>query len=156
MKDVASLAGVSLATVSRVVNGNDDVRADLAARVQDAVEVLGYRRDLMASTLRRTDRLSSTIGLIIEDVANPFFSAVHRGVEDVAREHGVLTFAGSSDEDPDRERELAEAFGARGVDGLIIVPVQQRPGLPAARARLRHARSSSSTVPRASSTPTRS
>ncbi len=122
MKDVASLAGVSLATVSRVVNGNDDVRSDLARRVQDAVDVLGYRRDLMASNLRRTDRLSSTIGLIIEDVANPFFSAVHRGVEDVARAHGVLTFAGSSDEEPVRERELAEAFGARGVDGLLIVP----------------------------------
>jgi LacI family transcriptional regulator len=122
MKDVASLAGVSLATVSRVVNGRDDVRADLAARVHDAVGVLGYRRDLTASILRRTDRLSASIGLIIEDVANPFFSSVHRGVEDVARTHGVLTFAGSSDEDPDRERELAEAFGDRGVDGLVIVP----------------------------------
>jgi LacI family transcriptional regulator len=113
---------VSLATVSRVVNGSDDVRSDLTRRVQDAVDVLGYRRDLMASTLRRTDRLSSTIGLIIEDVSNPFFSAVHRGVEDVARTRGVLTFAGSSDEEPGRERELAEAFGARGVDGLLIVP----------------------------------
>jgi LacI family transcriptional regulator len=128
MKDVANLAGVSLATVSRVVNGNHDVRPDLAARVQDAVAVLGYRRDLMASTLRRTDRLSSTIGLIIEDVANPFFSAVHRGVEDGARERGVLTFAGSSDEDPERERELAEAFAARGVDGLVIVPCSSDQG----------------------------
>jgi LacI family transcriptional regulator len=122
MNDVANLAGVSLATVSRVVNGNGDVRADLAERVRDAVEVLGYRRDLMASNLRRSDRVSATIGLIIEDVANPFFSAVHRGVEDVAREHGVITFAGSSDEEPGRERELADAFGARGVDGLVIVP----------------------------------
>ncbi len=122
MKDVAAVAGVSLATVSRVVNGNADVRPDLAARVKDAVEVLGYRQDLMASTLRRTDRLSASIGLIIEDVANPFFSALHRGVEDVARGRGVLTFAGSSDERPERERELAEAFSARGVDGLIMVP----------------------------------
>jgi LacI family transcriptional regulator len=128
MKDVASLAGVSLATVSRVVNGNNDVRPDLAARVRDAVEVLGYRRDLTASTLRRTDRLSSTIGLVIEDVANPFFSAVHRGVEDVARSHGVLTFAGSSDEQPERERELAEAFAARGVDGLLMVPCSNDQG----------------------------
>jgi LacI family transcriptional regulator len=128
MKDVANLAGVSLATVSRVVNGNDDVRPDLAMRVQDAVDVLGYRRDLTASTLRRNDRLSSTIGLIIEDVANPFFSAVHRGVEDVARSHGVLTFAGSSDEEPARERELAEAFAARGVDGLLIVPCSNDQG----------------------------
>lgn len=128
MKDVASLAGVSLATVSRVMNGRDDVRADLAARVHDAVGVLGYRRDLTASNLRRTDRASATLGLIIEDVANPFFSSLHRGVEDVARTQGVLTFAGSSDEDPDRERELAEAFSARGVDGLVIVPCSSDQG----------------------------
>ena len=122
MKDVARAAGVSLATVSRVVNGNGDVRPDLTARVHHAVEMLGYRRDLTASTLRRADRQSASIGLIIEDVSNPFFSAVHRGVEDVARVHGVLTFAASSDEDAGRERELAKAFAARGVDGLIIVP----------------------------------
>jgi LacI family transcriptional regulator len=128
MKDVASLAGVSLATVSRVMNGRDDVRSDLAARVHDAVGVLGYRRDLTASNLRRTDRVSATLGLIIEDVANPFFSSLHRGVEDVARTQGVLTFAGSSDEDPDRERELAEAFSARGVDGLVIVPCSSDQG----------------------------
>jgi LacI family transcriptional regulator len=128
MNDVANLAGVSLATVSRVVSGNGDVRPDLAERVRDAVDVLGYRRDLMASNLRRSDRVSATIGLIIEDVANPFFSAVHRGVEDVAREHGVITFAGSSDEEPARERELADAFGARGVDGLVIVPCSSDQG----------------------------
>jgi LacI family transcriptional regulator len=122
MRDVAALAGVSLTTVSRVINGSDDVHPDLAARVHDAVRVLGYRRDLTASNLRRSDRVSGSLGLIIEDVANPFFSAVHRGVEDVARAHGAVTFAGSSDEDPDRERELVEAFGARGVDGLVIVP----------------------------------
>jgi LacI family transcriptional regulator len=121
MKDVAGLAGVSIATVSRVVNGGD-VKGDLAARVWDAIDVLGYRRDLTASTLRRADRLSASIGLVFEDVSNPFFSAVHRGIEDVARRHGTLTFAGSSDEDPDRERELVEAFGSRGVDGLVIVP----------------------------------
>src|SRR5690242_10204557 len=122
MKEVARVADVSLATVSRVVNGTGDVRPDLAERVQEAVRLLGYRRDLTASTLRRADRQSASIGLIIEDVSNPFFSAVHRGVEDVARSRGVLTFVGSSDENPDRERELAEAFGARGVDGLVIVP----------------------------------
>ena len=98
------------------------MRPDLAERVHKAVELLGYRRDLTASTLRRADRQSASIGLIIEDVSNPFFSAVHRGVEDVARPRGVLTFVGSSDEDPTRERELAEAFAARGVDGLVIVP----------------------------------
>jgi LacI family transcriptional regulator len=121
MKEVAAVAGVSLSTVSRVVNG-EEVRADLAARVQDAVEMLGYRRDHTASTLRRADRMSATIGLIIDDVGNPFFSVIHRGVEEVAREHGVIVFVGSSDEDAEREHELADAFGARGVDGLILVP----------------------------------
>jgi LacI family transcriptional regulator len=122
MKQVAAVAGVSLATVSRVVNGGPSVRPDLAVRVHDAVELLGYRHNHTASSLRRADRLSASIGLIFEDVANPFFAAVHRGVEEVARERGVLTFAGSSDELPERERELAESLGARRVDGFIIAP----------------------------------
>jgi len=128
MNDVAALAGVSLATVSRVINGNAAVRPDLARRVESAVEALGYRRDLTASTLRRSDRASASIGLIIEDVANPFFSTVHRGVEEVARARQVLTFAASSDEEPERERELAEALAARGVDGLVIVPCSRDQG----------------------------
>src|SRR5215210_5559592 len=121
MREVAALAGVSLSTVSRVVNGGAGVKPELAERVQDAVGLLGYRHNLTASSLRRADRLSATIGVIFEDVSNPFFGSVHRGVEDVARERGVLTLAGSSDEEAARERELADAFMARGVDGLIVV-----------------------------------
>jgi LacI family transcriptional regulator len=122
MKEVAAVAGVSLSTVSRVVNGGEGVRADLVAKVRDAVELLGYRHNITASSLRRSDGQSASIGLIFEDVSNPFFGAVHRGVEDVARPRGVLALAGSTDEDPGRERELAEAFAARGVDGLVVVP----------------------------------
>ncbi len=122
MKQVAALAGVSLSTVSRVVNGDPAVGAELAVRVREAAVALGYRHNVAASALRRADGLSASIGVIVEDVANPFFSAVQRGIEDVARARGVLTFAGSSDEVPARERELAEAFGSRGVDGLIIAP----------------------------------
>jgi LacI family transcriptional regulator len=121
MKDVAVLAGVSVATVSRVVNG-DDVRPDLAARVADAIGVLGYRRDLTARNLRRADRHSASIGLVFEDVSNPFFSSVQRGIEDEAGARETLAFAGSCDEDPARERWLVEAFAARGVDGLVVVP----------------------------------
>jgi LacI family transcriptional regulator len=120
MREVAAVAGVSLSTVSRVVNGGEGVRGDLALRVREAVDLLGYRHNLTASTLRRADRQSASIGLIFEDVSNPFFGAVHRGVEDAARERGVLTLVGSSDEVPERERELAEAFSSRGVDGLIV------------------------------------
>jgi LacI family transcriptional regulator len=120
MREVAAVAGVSLSTVSRVVNGGEGVRGDLADRVRDAVALLGYRHNLTASTLRRADRQSASIGLIFEDVSNPFFGAVHRGVEDAARERGILTLVGSSDEEPQRELELAEAFSSRGVDGLIV------------------------------------
>jgi LacI family transcriptional regulator len=122
MKEVATLAGVSLATVSRVVNADGRVRMDLAEKVREAVELLGYRRDLTATNLRRADRASASIGLVFDDVANPFHAAVLRGVETVARSRGVLPLVGSSDEDPDRERELAEAFLSRRVDGLIFVP----------------------------------
>jgi LacI family transcriptional regulator len=122
MRHVAEEAGVSLATVSRVINGGHDVRPDLAERVRAAVDALGYRRDHTASALRRTDRASASIGLIIDNVANPFFSALHRGVEDVARARGVVVLAGSSDERPERERELTDTLGARGIDGLVLVP----------------------------------
>jgi LacI family transcriptional regulator len=122
MRDVAALAGVSLSTVSRVVARNEHVDPDLARKVEKAVEMLGYRHNLAAGNLRRADGLSASIGLVFEDVSNPFFSAVHRGVEDVARSRSVLTFAGSSDEDAARERELTEAFLGRRVDGLVIAP----------------------------------
>jgi len=122
MKDVAALSGVSISTVSRVLSGDAAVAPDGVARVLHAVELLGYQRDGVASTLRRADRVSATIGLVVEDVANPFFSAVHRGVEDVARTRNVVTLAGSSDEDPEQERRLVAAFTSRRVDGLIVVP----------------------------------
>jgi LacI family transcriptional regulator len=86
------------------------------------VALLGYRRDLAATNLRRADRMSASVGLVFDDVANPFHAALLRGVEVVARERGVLPLVGSSDEDAERERELAEAFLSRRVDGLIVVP----------------------------------
>ena len=120
MRDVAAIAGVSVSTVSRVVNGSP-VAADLAVKVQQAVALLGYRHNHTAGALRRADGLSLTIGFIFEDVSNPFFSAIHRGVEETARTRGVVTFAGSSDEDPERERELIDALLARRVDGLYSI-----------------------------------
>src|SRR3954453_20619747 len=122
MKDVAALAGVSLSTVSRVVNGSPPVAPKLAIKVQQAVALLGYRHNHAAGTLRRADGVSRTIGLIFEDVANPFFSAIHRGVEEIARARDVVAFAGSSDEQAERERELTDALLARRVDGLILAP----------------------------------
>ncbi len=122
MNDVARAAGVSLKTVSRVVNGVPTVNPVLAAQVQGAIEALNYRPDISASNLRRSDRRTGTIALLLEDVSNPFSSALHRAVEDEARARGVQVLTGSLDEDPHRERELARAFTMRRADGLIIAP----------------------------------
>jgi LacI family transcriptional regulator len=122
MRDVAALAGVSLKTVSRVVNGAETVDPDLAARVRRAAAQLNYRHNMTASNLRRGDGRSFMIGLMLEDVSNPYSSSIYRAVEDVARERGVGLLAGSLDEDPVRERELAATLVARRVDGLIVVP----------------------------------
>jgi LacI family transcriptional regulator len=122
MVDVAALAGVGLKTVSRVVNSEPGVSPALEAKVRRAIEQLNYRRHANASMLRRLGGKTQTIGLVLEDVSNPFSSALHRAVEDAARDRGVLVLAGSCEEDPDRERELIGLFRERRVDGLIIVP----------------------------------
>jgi len=122
MRDVAALAKVSLKTVSRVVNGGAGVSPRLARRVTAASEKLDYRHNFTASSLRRSDGRSLTIGVVLEDVANPFASTLHRAIEDVAVQRGVLVLAGSSDEDERRERLLVAAFTSRRVDGLIIQP----------------------------------
>lgn len=122
MRDVARLAGVGLATVSRVINGKPGVAPELVERVMEAARTLGYRHDVTASSLRRADRRTATIGLVLEDVANPFSSVLHRAVEDAARREHILVLAGSSDEHPERERELIDAFTLRRVDGLIVLP----------------------------------
>ena len=122
MREVAALAKVSIKTVSRVVNGESGVSPQLARRVIAASERLSYRHNLTASSLRRSDGRSATIGIVLEDVANPFSSALNRSIEDVAVQRGVLVLAGSSDEDGDRERKLVSAFASRRVDGLIIQP----------------------------------
>jgi LacI family transcriptional regulator len=122
MRDVAALAGVGIKTVSRVVNGVPTVAPELAVRVRSAADKLGYRPNLTAASLRRSGGRTNTIGLLLEDVSNPYSSAVHRAVEDCARERGVLVLAGSLDEDPVRERELTRTLIDRRVDGLIVMP----------------------------------
>jgi len=122
MNDVAQLAGVGLKTVSRVVNGEVGVTPEMVIRVRHAIATLGYRPDVGASALRRSDGRSGAIGIALEDVANPFSSAVLRGVEDAARRNGVLVLASSIDSDPGLEREVLIAFVDRRVDGIILMP----------------------------------
>lgn len=122
MRDVAARAGVSLKTVSRVVNAEAGVSAQLIAQVHLAIDELGFRPNAGASSLRRADGKTATVGLLLEDADNPYSSAVHRAVQDVALPHGVMVFSASHDEDPQRERQLAMALIERRADGLILVP----------------------------------
>ncbi|MFG3417365.1 LacI family DNA-binding transcriptional regulator [Micromonospora sp. NPDC049460] len=122
LRDVALLAGVSPKTVSRVVNGEAGVSAPKTAAVQRAIAQLDYRPNFTASSLRRTSGRSAAIAAVLEDVANPFSAALHRALEDAARERGVLIFAGSVDEDPARERDLIHAFTMRQADALVVAP----------------------------------
>lgn len=123
MKDVAATAGVSLMTVSRVVNGGREVLPETAARVEEAVRALGYQRNDMARHLRHKAQSTATVGLVIDDLANPFYAALARAVEDEARNRDYLVLIGSSNDSPQRTREVMTAFGARRVDGLIVVAV---------------------------------
>ncbi|MDI3418233.1 LacI family DNA-binding transcriptional regulator [Streptomyces luteolus] len=120
MKDVAARAGVGLKTVSRVVNGEPGVTPDTERRVQEAIEALGFRRNDSARVLRKGR--TASIGLVLEDLADPFYGPLSRAVEEVARAHGALLINGSSAEDPDREQELVLALCARRVDGLVVIP----------------------------------
>ncbi|GAA3092576.1 LacI family DNA-binding transcriptional regulator [Streptosporangium carneum] len=113
-------AGVALKTVSRVVNDERGVSPETTERVLSAIQRLGYRRNESARVLRAGR--TASIGLVIEDVADPFYSGISRAVEDVALGHGSLVLSGSSGEQPLRERELVLTFCSRRVDGLIIVP----------------------------------
>ncbi|GAA0240171.1 LacI family DNA-binding transcriptional regulator [Cryptosporangium japonicum] len=128
LRDVARLAEVSPKTVSRVVNREAGVTPAKVAAVTAAIEKLGYRPNFTASSLRRANGRTATIGVVLENVANPFSSTLHRAMEDVAREHGVAILAGSVDEDPARERALISTFAGRQVDGLVVAPASGNQG----------------------------
>ena len=122
MRDVAARAQVSFKTVSRVVNEEGGVSPLLERRVRQAIEDLDFRPNAGARILRRSDHRTATIGLLLEDVANPFSAAVQRAVEDVAVPRGVFVLSASLDEDAAREQALCRQFGARHVDGLVLAP----------------------------------
>jgi LacI family transcriptional regulator len=121
MRDVAEAAGVSLKTVSRVVNLEPGVRLEMQRRVEESIAALGFRRNVAARSLRTGHRMGS-IGLVVADLMNPFYSSVAKAVEAVAERHGDVIIIVSSGEDATRERDLAINLLHRPVDGLIVVP----------------------------------
>jgi LacI family transcriptional regulator len=121
MNDVARHAGVSLKTVSRVVNGIATVDPGLAERVRTSIRALGFERNAAAATLR-SGHSARTVGLITADLSNSFYSALAGAVVGVARERGYQVIMASSEEDPERERSLALDLCERRVSGLVVVP----------------------------------
>ncbi|UBU10423.1 LacI family DNA-binding transcriptional regulator [Nonomuraea gerenzanensis] len=121
MADVARQAGVSLKTVSRVVNQEPHVRASLQQRVQAAISALGYRRNEAAARLARGATML-TLGLVMENISNEFYARLAAAVEAAAAGHEALVVFGSYEESADKERMLIESMYARGVDSLIVVP----------------------------------
>ena len=122
LRDVAEMARVSTATVSRAINDPETVRPDTRQRVEEAVRRLGYRPSRVARRLRVRCGRSSLIGLVIPDLQNPFFADLARGVEDTAQRHGYTVLIGNADEDAEKERRYLQVMGAESVDGVILPP----------------------------------
>lgn len=123
IKDVARRAGVSIATVSRVLADKPHVRPELQQLVLTAVEELDYRPNRVASNLRR--QTSSMIGLLVSDIRNPFFTAVARAIEDEANLRHMNVFLCNTDEDPHKERRYLEMLLAENVAGIILSPTEE-------------------------------
>jgi LacI family transcriptional regulator len=121
MRDVAARAGVSLKTVSRVVNGEAAIAPATMQRVNEAIEELGFLRNDLARSLRSKGG-SRMIGLVIEDLSNPFYSGIAKGLEEEATARGYMVVIASSEEDAARERDIIGALCSRRVEGIVLVP----------------------------------
>ena len=123
IKDVAKAAGVSTATVSRVLSNSAPVRPEVRERVMAAVDKLAYRPNLLARGLR--SQQSKTIGLIISDIRNPFFTSISRAVEDTAYEQGFSLILCNTDENPEKEAIYSNLMQDQNVAGVIFSPTRQ-------------------------------
>jgi LacI family transcriptional regulator len=124
IRDVAAAAGVSPATVSRVLNMKEDVADDLKYRVLAAVSELGYRRNGPARSLRT--RAAMVLALVISDITNPFFTAIVRGVEDVALLAGYSVVLANADEDVAKESRYLEVAAAEQMAGVLMTPASSK------------------------------
>lgn len=123
IKNVAMRAGVSTSTVSRVLSNKPYVSEDVRTRVMDAIRELDYRPNQVARSLR--SQQSTTLGLIVSDVCNPFFTDVSRSVEDCAYEKGFSVFLCNSDEDEKKEKFYLQEMIDKNVAGVILSPTQK-------------------------------
>ncbi len=126
IRDVAARAGVSVNTVSRALNNRPDVSAGTRERVLRVAERLGYTANGVARDLRA--KRTSAIGVVVADVANPFFAAVVKGIEEVAHASGYSIVLCNTNEDYTKEQEAVGLMLRKRVDGLLLVPCQKHPG----------------------------
>ena len=122
LKDIANKVGVSTALVSYVLNNQKEgrIRKEVAQRIKDTAKQLNYRTNLAARSLKTNKTL--TIGLVVADISNPYFSTLARIIEDAADQNNYTVIFGSSDENPKKSGKLIETLLNRQVDGLIISP----------------------------------
>ncbi len=125
VRDVAARAGVSVGTVSNVLNRPDKVSRATVERVQAVIRELGFVRNDAARQLRAGRSL--TVGLVVLDAGNPFFTDVARGAEDRAAEDGLSVLLGNSDDDPAREAAYLDLFAEQRVRGVLISPIGEVP-----------------------------
>ncbi|GLV53383.1 LacI family transcriptional regulator [Dictyobacter sp. S3.2.2.5] len=125
IQDVAKHAGVSIATVSRVLNGTTYVNEEVTSRVRAAIKELNYQPSRAAQALRA--HRSKIIGLLISDIQNPFFTGLIRGVEDVANRNGYSLILCNSDENPRKEQQYIEVLCSERVAGAIVVSTSENP-----------------------------
>lgn len=125
LKDLAEKVGVSTALVSYVMNGQEKekrVGSDVVERIREAARELKYKPNQIAQSLRTG--ATKTIGMIVTDIANPFFGNIARVIENEANRHGYIVIFGSSDEDSSKSASLVDILMNRQVDGFIIVPAE--------------------------------
>lgn len=133
LQDVADRAGVSLATASRVLNGSArQPGADLVARVKAAASELGYVVNAQAQALARAR--SGLLGLVVQDISDPYFSSIAAGAQAAARASGRLVLLASTSRDPEAEREAVAAFAAHRVDAVVVAGTRWTPDEDAALA----------------------
>jgi LacI family transcriptional regulator len=124
IRDVAAAAGVNPSTVSRVLSGNraETIRPETKQRVLEAAERLGYRPSILARSLRL--QRTMTLGMLVPDITNPFFSSIIKGAEDAARARGYNLILCNSEDEPEREASCLHALREHEVDGLLIASSQ--------------------------------
>jgi LacI family transcriptional regulator/LacI family repressor for deo operon, udp, cdd, tsx, nupC, and nupG len=125
LKDVASKAGVSIATVSRVINDAQNISDETRFRVQQAMKALSYRPSRIAKRLRSKSVAGNLVGVMVPDISNPFYIDVLTGIEDYMHSHNYLLIMCNFSQNEQREQLYLDALVSESVDGLIVAPAHE-------------------------------